>query len=191
MSQTRREQRAEAAKARRDARDGGAPKPAQQKEAVPGRIVSSPTTARAARSLRYRATEDRPPGLFGNWPVTELIIVVGVFIFIVGFSKGPSHGGQPKILAGIGLCAIGVFEFTIREHLAGYRSHALLLAGAPVVVLHGIVVLIAPKGSAFLYVVLVPDVIVYALCFQVLRGAYKRAEIKRELAGTQAKGKQT
>lgn len=137
--------------------------------------------------MRYRATADRPPGLFGNWPVSELIIVVGVIIFVVGFSQGPSNGGESRIVAGIALCAIGVLEFTIREHVTGFRSHTVLLAGVPAVVIHGITVLIAPKGSAFLYVVLVPDMISYALAFQVLRGVYKRAEAKREI--TKASGK--
>lgn len=114
--------------------------------------------------------------------MSELFIVAGIIVFAVGFSQGPSHGGNPRIIGGIVLCAIGVFEFTAREHFAGYRSHTLLLAGFPAAAVHGIVLLIAPKGSAFLYIVLVPDIVIFALGYQILRGVYKRAKVKRDLA---------
>ena len=173
MSQTRREQRAEAAKARQAAREGGA-------AAAP---ADAPKRRREVPQRKpRREIAERPPGLFGNWPLTELFIVAGIIVFAVGMSQGPSNGGQPRIIGGVVLCAIGVVEFTAREHFAGYRSHTLLLAGFPAAAVHGIVLLVAPKGSAFLYVVLVPDIVIFALGYQILRGVYKRAKVKRDLA---------
>lgn len=175
MSQTRREQRAEAAQARRAARED-APSPTTS--------GTKPRRRNVPERVSYRATRDRPPswfGWFGNFPLTELFIVAGAIVFIVGISQGPNGGGQSRIIGGLVLCGIGVFEFTITEHFTGYRSHTALLAGVPAAMVHGIVLLVAPKGSAFLYIVLVPDILIFALGFQVLRSVYKRAKEKRDL----------
>lgn len=184
MSQTRKEQRAQAAEARRAERASGKPK------ATPA--SSAPASSRPASTLRerlrekgaepsYRATHDRPEGIFGNFPISEMAIAAGVIVVILGFTAGPNGDGQTRVLGGIALCAVGVFEVTYREHFKGYRSHTALLAGVPAAIVHGIALLLAPKGSIAIYVVLVPDVIVFAIAFQVLRGVYKRAEVKRLL----------
>lgn len=182
MSQSRKEQRAEAAEARRTAREEGGPsRPAGTSDAARARPAGAWRERMRAKGAepRYRATQDRPEGIFGTFPVSEMAIVAGVILVVLGFTQGPTGDGRSRMIGGIALCAVGVFEFTTREHFKGYRSHTALLAGVPAMVVHGIALLIAPSGSVFLYVVLVPDVIVYALAFQVLRSVYKRAEIKR------------
>ena len=71
-----------------------------------------------------------------------------------GGGGGRDGGGVPREGSAAGAVwsraspavAIGTFEVTLREHLGGYRSHTVLLAVVPVVVLHSAVLLVA---SAF------------------------------------------
>ena len=48
-------------------------------------------------------------------------------------ATAPRPGG-PLLLAGIAAVALGTIEVTWREHSSGYRSHTLLLALLPVIV---------------------------------------------------------
>ena len=54
---------------------------------------------------------------------------------MVGFSRGESR--RPcRCFAGIAAVLIGTVEVTLREHLSGYRSHTLILALLPAIVLY-------------------------------------------------------
>ena len=67
---------------------------------------------------------ERPPNLFGGVPVSEVAIFFGGLGALVGLVSGAA----PALVVGIVICALGVIEFTAREHFSGYRSHATLLA---------------------------------------------------------------
>ncbi len=97
---------------------------------------------------------------------------------------GPSSGG-PLLLAGIAAVALGTIEVTWREHSSGFRSHTLLLALLPVIVLHSVVVLgytLIAKPSQLLNVgMFAVDIVVFVVLFRLLRARFLDA---RARAGT-------
>jgi hypothetical protein len=117
---------------------------------------------------------ERPPSPFGGLPVSELVILVGIIAAVVGFVDG---GGAP-LIAGLVLCALGVFEITAREHFAGYRSHTALLAALPAVALEAALVAAfgEPKQRALLLLAVVP---VFAVLFWLLRRRFLAARQAR------------
>src|SRR5262249_47482823 len=109
-------QAAPSARGRRGARDPGAP------------------AASLDRSRRDPGgVGERPEAPWHPWPFSELLILVGATGTIGGFA-----GQRPAVLgAGLFAVLLGTLEFTIREHRAGYRSHAALLAAVPTALFHG------------------------------------------------------
>ena len=63
-------------------------------------------------------------------------MLVGIVIFVVGLLSGGDARGATLIGIGALVLTVAVAELCIREHLAGFRSHSLLLALLPVVALH-------------------------------------------------------
>jgi hypothetical protein len=117
---------------------------------------------------------ERPRGLFGAVPVSEVAILGGVVVGGVGLV---SHA-KVTIIIGLVICAVGVTEVTGREHFAGYRSHTALLAAVPTVVLEAIVVTVFgdPSDRAWLLLIVIP---VYALLFFPLRHRFRTARQAR------------
>ena len=70
--------------------------------------------------------DERPPAPWGSFPLAELVILAGIVMLVVGLFGG----GPTAIGIGVGLAGLGGMEVAIREHLAGFRSHTTLLAGA-------------------------------------------------------------
>jgi hypothetical protein len=81
-------------------------------------------------------------------------------------------------LVGFAVCALAVFELVSREHFAGMRSHALLLALGPVVVLEAILYAAGLRGAYLLAVA----VGLYGTLFFALRARFRRARDRRPLA---------
>ena len=128
------------------------------------------------RSSRTLGTEgERPPSPFGGLPVSELAIFVGIVALVVWFIEG----GTVTLVVGVAVCALGVLEVTAREHFAGYRSHASLLAGIPAIGLGiGFVSLIGEQRdrAPLLLAVAAP---VFALLFWLLRKRFRTARQAR------------
>jgi hypothetical protein len=86
------------------------------------------TASERARSKRQLGTEgERPPSPFGGLPVSEIAIFAGLVAIIVWLIRG----GTATLVVGLAVTALGVVEFTAREHFSGYRSHTSLLAAIP------------------------------------------------------------
>ena len=161
-------------RSRKRRQTGTAPRavPAQRRERRTEREVA----ARDARQSKARIDPrgERPPSLFGGVPVSELAILGGVIAAVVGYFRG----GGPALVIGVTLCALGVLEFTSREHLAGYRSHSTLLAAIPTVgveylLVRTLPISLLPAGA------LVGDAIVFAVLFWLLRKRFARARQRR------------
>ena len=77
------------------------------------------------------------------------------------------------ILLGIAAAAIGTIEFTLREHLGGFRSHTVLLSILPAVVFHTVVVVVigafSHVSSGLNLAIVAVDVAIFALLFRILR----------------------
>jgi hypothetical protein len=122
---------------------------------------------------------ERPQAPWHPWPFSELLILVGAIGTIVGFA-----GGQPATLfASLGAVLLGTLEFTIREHRAGYRSHAALLAAVPTALVHGGIALalfsLGARGGVLVIAPLVVDVPVFWLLYRSLRARFDDARRER------------
>lgn len=124
---------------------------------------------------------ERPQPPWHPWPLSELLILVGLIGTIVGFGRG--EGGHTLLFAGIGAIVLGTLEFTTREHLGGYRSHTVLLAFVPTVVVHTLVALalfsLGASATAAVAVPLIIDLPVFALLFRLLRTRFLDARRER------------
>ncbi len=174
----------------RKRRQGAQPAPAEQ--AAPGAAIASserrPSGAsgsgrdrrgepRGRPAARGRPDlEERPRAPWHPFPLSELLILVGMVAAIIGATRGES--GLPALLAGLGAVMVGTIDFTLREHRSGFRSHAALLAALPTALLHGILAigllaLGAPSPSWVIAPVLI-DVPVFAVLYKSLRRALQR-----------------
>lgn len=94
-----------------------------------------------------------------------LALVLGVAGFLMG---GPR--GRIMLVAAAVLGSLAGLELSIREHFAGFRSHTLLLAGAPaVVVLAALFFARVPYG-----VMLAGAAAVFATGIFAFRGVFRR-----------------
>lgn len=130
---------------------------------------------------------ERPRPPWYPWPLSEILIVVGAIGTIVGLRemKHGSSQGRAPLVAGLVAVGLGVFEVTLREHLSGYRSHAIILALLPVLVFHTVIVVgvsTVAHPSQLLTILLLPvDVVLYALLFKLLRARFLDARQLRML----------
>src|SRR5436190_2362109 len=83
----------------------------------------APRPAPTAPRRRARS-EDRPPAPWGDFPLGELTTFAGIVLLVVGFATRSFQ----TMAIGFALVALSAVELTLREHLAGLRSHSSLLA---------------------------------------------------------------
>ena len=127
-------------KQRRRAREASTPRaasvagPSEPREPA---TAATPATPRHPSRLEIRDGVPRPDPIWAPFPLTEIGLVVGLVLFVVGFA------GAPRVLlAGVGVLVVVVAELCLREHFAGFRSHSILLAMLPVTIVHlGLVVI--------------------------------------------------
>ena len=132
---------------------------------------------------------ERPRAPWHPLPLSEIVILAGGVAFALAVSRlrnGPASGG-PLLLVGIAAVALGTIEVTWREHSSGFRSHTLLLALLPVIVLHSTVVLgytFLTKPSQLLNVgMFAVDIAVFVLLFRLLRTRFLDARARATSRG--------
>lgn len=86
---------------------------------------------------RKAGRQDRPPAPWGGFPLSEVVVFIGILLLIAGFFVAPPQGFV-MIAVGLVLGSLAGLELSIREHFAGYRSHTLLLAAAVGVPIFGV-----------------------------------------------------
>lgn len=120
-----------------------------------------------------RTYGEPPQSPFGGLPISEIAIFAGAVGVVVGLA---SHGG-PALLVGVVVCTLGVVEVTAREHFAGYRSHATLLAAVPpvAIVAASVALLGSPADRTTRELFLVAVVPVFAVLFWLLRKRFRTA----------------
>ncbi len=96
----------------------------RERGAAPAAAAPHPRT----RDRRARA-EEAPRAPWAPLPLVEGAILAGIACIVIGFARGVDTGGW-LIGGGFALVSLAALELAIREHLAGYRSHSALLAGA-------------------------------------------------------------
>jgi len=115
--------------------------------------------------------DERPPAPWGSFPLSELVILLGILLIAWGLFSGRGSGGQ-RLAAGLILASLGGGELALREHIAGYRSHTTLLAGAAAFIVVTAVALLL--GPVKVWALLVLAVVVFGASFLLLRELFKR-----------------
>jgi hypothetical protein len=126
--------------------------------------------ARAASSVPRRKTTERPAAPWGNFPLSEIVILLGLVLILWGAVRG--SGGQEMLAAGLVIASLGGGELALREHLGGYRSHSSLLAGVAAFVVVTVVAL--GFGPVQVWLLLVLGAGVFAGTFYAMREVFKR-----------------
>jgi len=87
---------------------------------------AGPAPARSPAPIEER----RPPAPWGSFPLIELMVLLGLGLFVAGFFFVGGSRGTALLVAGLAIASLAGLELSVREHFGGYRSHSLLLAGA-------------------------------------------------------------
>jgi hypothetical protein len=98
----------------------------------------------------------------------ELVVLIGLVLLIVGFFVGESRGAV-MIACGLTLASLAGLELSVREHLAGFRSHSTVLAG--------FVTVLALAAGFFLRLGplnLLVGAVVFGIAFYGFREVFKR-----------------
>ena len=114
-----------------------------------------------------------------------MLILIGGIGTVVGLARlghGGISSGGPVLFAGLGAVVLGTVEITWREHRAGYRSHALILALLPVVVMHSAITLglaaVTTVPRLVNVALLALDAAVFAVLFKLLRARFLDARAR-------------
>jgi hypothetical protein len=121
---------------------------------------------------RRPSADERPPPLWGAFPLTELVTLAGIILMLWGFLSGGGPSGNAKIGAGLAIASIAGLELAIREHVTGFRSHTTLLSGA--VAILAIVVLGLGAGLETLGILVLVGLAAFVGAFVALRELFKR-----------------
>ena len=138
-----------------------------RKRMAPG----APVRERPSRVDRFIAQGDeRPKAPWHPVPLVELAVLVGIILIVLGLLNAEERSGRTALLFGLILASLGGLDTVMREHFAGFKSHSLVLAGLPAVLV-----------AAGLYFVKVPwpvvvagAVVSFGAALYALREAFRR-----------------
>lgn len=132
---------------------GSSPGVADSSEGVgsgPEPPIASPDGSRSAsqstRRPRPGSGPEPPPAPWGNFPLVELSVLLGIVMLIAGFFFVTGSRAPILIATGLVLGSIGGLELSIREHFAGFHSHTMILAGIPALAVLGALFYAGPDG---------------------------------------------
>ncbi len=116
------------------------------------------------------------------------MILIGAIGVAVSVLEGLRVAVAPLFLGSIAAILIGTVEVTLREHMGGYRSHALLLSLLATIAFHTVVIvaLVLALGNVSRLVnvaLLVPDVLLFTTLYKVLRARFFDAQRERMFSG--------
>jgi hypothetical protein len=124
-----------------------------------------------ARAARRRAgRHERPSAPWGDFPLSEIVVFIGLLLLIAGFFVVPPQGFV-MIAVGLGLGSLAGLELSIREHYAGYRSHTLVLSAAVGVPVFG-ALFVATKLSPAICIA--AGLVAFAGAAWLFTGAFRR-----------------
>lgn len=123
------------------------------------------------RSAARAGADERPAAPWGAFPLSELLVLVGIGVIVWGALSDGSARNE-RIGGGLVIAALGGLELAVREHLAGFRSHTTLLAGAAAFAV--VTGLALGPGPHTLGVLVIIGALVFAACFHGLRLLFRR-----------------
>ncbi len=165
------------------------PRGRSRKPRPPAQAADRPRSAPRAPVSPQRTFGERPNAPWHPLPLSEILILAGAVAFVLAVSrlhKGPTSAG-PLLLAGIAAVSLGTLEVTWREHSSGFRSHTLLLALLPIIVLHSAVVLgwafVAKPSQVVNVGMFAVDIALFVLLFRLLRSRFLDARARASVRG--------
>ena len=126
-----------------------------------------------SRSRRARAGDERPAAPWGTFPLVEIVVLLALVLGLAGLVIGGDRG-ITMLVSGLVLGSLGGLEVSIREHLAGFRSHTSLLAGAAAIAAMVAVFFAAGSDDLARGMLLGVGAVVFALAFWGFRTLFKR-----------------
>jgi hypothetical protein len=127
--------------------------------------------ARREPSVARRSATQRPPAAWGSFPLSELVILVGIVVIFWGLFSGGGQGNE-RVGGGLVLASLGGGELALREHLAGFRSHSSLLAGVAAFV--AVTAVAFGLGPVRIWVLVIVGLGVFGATFYAMRELFKR-----------------
>jgi hypothetical protein len=100
----------------------------------------------------------------------ELCVLAGIVLLVLGLISSDSQHGRAMVVAGLALGSLGGLDTAAREHFAGFRSHTMVLAGVPAVVVAAILYFLAVPWPALVLAV----AITFAIALRLFWRAYER-----------------
>ena len=76
---------------------------------------------------------ERPKAPWHPFPLVELCVLAGLVLLVLGLLSFDTDRGKAMLISGMLLGSLGGLDTALREHFAGFRSHAMVLAGVPAV----------------------------------------------------------
>src|SRR3954452_4870181 len=132
------------------------------------REAERPRPAPRPRPRGRPSASDRPPAPWGSFPLSELLILVGIGVLIWGLVGAVGE----RVAGGLAIASLGGAELALREHLGGFRSDSALLAGTATFVV--VTVIVVALGPVKMWVALVAGVVVFGASFYWLRELFKK-----------------
>lgn len=157
-------------KRRRRAEGAPAPPPRATPERASPNLAAD--DAQRAGAARRRGSPPRPEAPWGSFPLSELVVLLALILLIAGFVVPPPRGAV-LLGAGLALGSLAGLELAIREHLAGYKSHTLLLAGAIGVAVIAAVYFLGPE-SLPVWVSVLAGLAAFAVAAWLFAGVFRR-----------------
>src|SRR4051812_12271150 len=130
-------------------------------------VIERPAPIPPTRKARM---DEAPKAPWSPFPLVELCILLGLVLVLVGFFGGGDRKGA-LLGCGFALVSLAGLELALREHFSGFRSHSLLLSGAAAVLVDApLFFFTGLRQEALLGI----GIVVFALAFWSLRGAFRR-----------------
>jgi hypothetical protein len=128
---------------------------------------------RGTAPVRSRRGGERPAPPWGRFPLSELVVFIGIVLAVAGFIVQGDRGGL-MVIGGIALACLAAVEVAAREHVAGYRSHTTLLAGAAGILVMTVFAFATGGGAAARGIALALGATVFLVMFRYLRQVFRR-----------------
>jgi hypothetical protein len=113
--------------------------------------------------------DERPKAPWHPFPLVELSILVGIVLIVLGLFVVEGDRGRILLVFGLALGSLGGLDTALREHFSGFRSHAMLIAGVPAVLVAGVLFFAGAPQLA----VLLGALLVFAVALTLARGAFR------------------
>ncbi|WP_372790880.1 hypothetical protein [Paraconexibacter sp.] len=144
------------------------------------RVAGQRPSKEVPKDQRRAVRPERPPGIFGGLPVSEIVMFAGLVGVVVSFARGPG-ASETGLLVSLAAVGLATFELTAREHFSGYRSHSFFLALIITVAVHaGVAYGVGGEAGKSPFLIML-DLVLFAGLGWTFGARYKRA--RRALRG--------